>query len=316
MEATVIYNLICALSEVVVASVTLILWPRKFWVSHIFAMVFTLYVFMQYGTVLPGLIFELAVSSAKFLYSKKFFLIAPILLIIGLALYVIKVTSAIWELFDLATGMGTAVSLLTDSESLRMVRSNEKSKGKDKNREMNRDLLQIGGGIIMIALILIFGHGHGRIAISISVFPLYIVGNYYSLFPGSFLGKFLMSLERPSTPLGLGAIWFAAGTLIAFGTVNSTYILAIIVFVTTIGDSLATLFGSIIKSPKLPYNPRKSVAGFAAIFIFSSLFGMFLIGYLGLFIGLLSGVVESLSYYPLDDNFVLPVVLGAIGSII
>ena len=84
----------------------------------------------------------------------------------------------------------------------------------------------------------------------------------------------------------------------------------------TIGDSMATLFGIRIRSPRIPYNRRKSVAGFMAIFAFSGIFGYFMIGYAGLGIGVISAVVESVAYYPFDDNFILPVILGAVGSII
>jgi dolichol kinase len=160
------------------------------------------------------------------------------------------------------------------------------------------------------------GEGHGRIAITMAVFPFYIIGNYYALFPASTIAKTLFSLERQSSPLGMGAIWFAAGMLIAMGIVDSTHVLAVIIFATTIGDPMATLFGIKIRSPRIPYNRRKSVSGFMAIFVFSGIFGYFMIGFAGLGIGIISAVVESMAYYPFDDNFILPVILGAVGSII
>ena len=56
----------------------------------------------------------------------------------------------------------------------------------------------------MILLVLTMGEGHGRIAITMAVFPFYIIGNYYALFPSSTIAKTLFSLERESSPLGNG----------------------------------------------------------------------------------------------------------------
>ena len=133
-----------------------------------------------------------------------------------------------------------------------------------------------------------------------------------SLFPENRLARLTHSLERPSTPLGVGAIWFAAGTLIALGLVHSTDVLAVILFAVTIGDPTATMIGSRLGSHKLPFNHKKSLAGFLGILSFSSAFGYLLLGIDGIVLGVVSALVESLSYYPLDDNFMIPVVMGIV----
>ncbi|MCL4307172.1 MAG: hypothetical protein M1302_02720 [Candidatus Thermoplasmatota archaeon] len=309
-------ELVALISAISLSLFTLLKWPKRFWMSYLVGLAFSAPVFLLFHTFMPAIVFVIAVISARVLYTRRFFFIMPLLLIIGGILYALRVQAVDWELFDIAVGLGTAVSLLTDRKSLHYAADNDRSKGSDKHREITRDLVQIGAGIVMILLVLIMGEGHGRIAITMAVFPFYIIGNYYALFPASTIAKTLFSLERQSSPLGMGAIWFAAGMLIAMGIVDSTHVLAVIIFATTIGDPMATLFGIKIRSPRIPYNRRKSVSGFMAIFVFSGVFGYFMIGFAGLGIGIISAVVESMAYYPFDDNFILPVILGAIGSII
>ncbi|MEM0159091.1 MAG: dolichol kinase, partial [Thermoplasmataceae archaeon] len=149
-----------------------------------------------------------------------------------------------------------------------------------------------------------------RIVITMLIIPLYVIGNYYAINSSNTIGRTLFYFERPMTPLGLGAIWFSAGLLIAAGTVTTTAMLATVVFISTIGDPLATIVGSNIKSPRLPYNKRKSIAGFSAILISSALFAYFMVGAYGISLGVLSAVLESLSLHPIDDNFLVPTVLS------
>ncbi len=309
-------ELVSLISAISLSLFTLLKWPKRFWMSYLVGLAFSAPVFLLFHTFMPAIVFVIAVISARVLYTRRFFFVMPLLLIIGGILYALRVQAVDWELFDIAVGLGTAVSLLTDRKGLHYAADNDRSKGSDKHREIIRDLVQIGAGIVMILLVLIMGEGHGRIAITMAVFPFYIIGNYYALFPASTIAKTLFSLERKSSPLGMGAIWFAAGMLIAMGIVDSTHVLAVIIFATTIGDPMATLFGIKIRSPRIPYNRRKSVSGFMAIFVFSGIFGYFMIGFAGLGIGIISAVVESMAYYPFDDNFILPVILGAVGSII
>ena len=309
-------ELVSLISAISLSLFTLLKWPKRFWMAYLVGLAFSTPVFLLFHTFMPAIVFVIAVISARVLYTRRFFFVMPLLLIIGGILYALRVQAVDWELFDIAVGLGTAVSLLTDRKGLHYAADNDRSKGSDKHREIIRDLVQIGAGIVMILLVLIMGEGHGRIAITMAVFPFYIIGNYYALFPASTIAKTLFSLERKSSPLGMGAIWFAAGMLIAMGIVDSTHVLAVIIFATTIGDPMATLFGIKIRSPRIPYNRRKSVSGFMAIFVFSGIFGYFMIGFAGLGIGIISAVVESMAYYPFDDNFILPVILGAVGSII
>jgi|ACXJ01.1.fsa_nt_gi Cytidylyltransferase family. len=265
---------------------------------------------------LPYLVTVLSLASAKYLYSRRFFLVSPWLLAIGIIMYSMNASQMLWRSFDIAIGYGTAVALFTDATALKMIMKNEESRGSNRHIEVIRDLLHMGAGAILVALALGYGEGHLRIALTIAVFPFYYAGNYFSLYPGSRLGRAVHSLERPSTALGIGAIWFAAGTLIALGLVNSTPALGVVLFATTIGDPLATLFGTRFNSPRLPFNRKKSMAGFSAILISSSSFSYLLLGIAGIFLGVVAALAESFSYYPLDDNFAIPVILGTAVSLI
>lgn len=316
MLPTGILNIIALSAAVLLAGFTLFRDAQRFAMSYAVIIPFSAFFYFTFGTTMPGLVMVISIISAKYLYSRIFFYFAPLLLVIGGSLILLRVTMPMWAVFDLSIGIGTSTGLLSDKQSMKHIRANDNSKGTSQKKEVHRDLIQMSGGIIILALLYGMGQTDFRITLSLVVVPLYLFGNYYSMFPHSKIGRTLTFFERPTTPLGLGAIWFAAGILIAIGVVNSTQLLAIIVFVTSIGDPLATICGSLIKSPKLPYNSRKSIAGFLGIFLFSGIFGYFVIGYTGVAIALLSAFVESLSFHPLDDNFILPVILGAISYVV
>ncbi len=309
-------NSVALATSLIFIAFTMIRDARRFAISYAVVAVFGLVFYLMFSTIMPFLVMVLSAISVKYLYSRIFYYFTPVLFIIGVALIVMRVDLLIWAIFDLSVGIGTSTSMFTDKQSREKIAANNKSKGTDVKKEVDRDLIQVSAGIIILILLFTMSQKEFRMTLSMAIFPLYMLGNYYSMAPETKLGKTLTFFERPTTPLGLGAIWFAAGILIALGIVNSVLILAIIIFVTTIGDSLATIFGSLLKSPKLPYNRKKSLAGFMAIFLFSGVFGFVLIGWQGLAIALLSAVVESISLHPFDDNFILPVILGAFSYVV
>lgn len=309
-------NAVAVIFSLLLAVLTLWMNWKRFITPYIVIVPFGLFFFYGYGTAMPTLVMILAVISAKFLYSKTFFFFAPIIFAIGTALLFLSVASAYWAFYDFSIGIGTAIALFTDRESMDRVTANDRSKGVSKSKEISRDFVQIGGGIVILAILFIYGKNDFLVILSLAIIPLYMFGNFFSLLPESKIGKTLSYFERPTTPLGLGAIWFAAGIMIAIGISYSITTLAIVMFVTTIGDSVATIVGSTVHSPKLPYNAKKSFAGFMGIFLVSALFAYFIIGYWGIGLGLLSAFVESISFHPLDDNFILPVILGAVSYFI
>lgn len=308
-------------STAIILSVLLVVFSLKrdfqrFVVSYAVILPVGVFFLLEFNTFMPFLVIILSVISAKYLYSRLFFIFSALLLALSAILIYTGVGNILWIVFDISLGIGTAVALVTDKQSITNVSFNNNSKGVSRKKEVSRDLVQIAAGMVILALLFSIGQIDFRIVISLAVMPLYIFGNYYSLFPDTRIGRTLLFFERPMTPLGLGSIWFAAGILIAIGLVQSLAMLAVIVFVATIGDPIATIFGSLLHSPKLPYNRKKSVAGFLGIFIFTGVFAYFLIGDIGIGIALISAFLESISIHPLDDNFILPVILGAISYVI
>lgn len=304
-------NIVAVVASALVAAITLWKDAERFAISYAITVPISVLLFYLFNTTMPLLVIVLSIVSAKYLYTRTFFFFAPVIFAIGTALVYLSVAPEYWSFYALSIGIGTAVALFTDKQSMERVAANNHSKGVSKSKEIRRDILQMAGGALILAVLYTSGYENFVILLSMAVIPLYMFGNYFSLLPDSRIGRTLSSFERPTTPLGLGAIWFAAGIMIAIGAVNSIDILAIIVFVTTIGDPVATIFGSTIHSPKLPYNKKKSIAGFLGIFLFSGIFGYILIGYTGLGLALVSAFVESVSIHPLDDNFILPVILAA-----
>ena len=122
--------------------------------------------------------------------------------------------------------------------------------------------------------------------------------------------------ERSGSPLGLGAVWFGMGILFSLGVVDSGKIFSIIIFGSTIGDPLATIVGSGIHSFPLPFNRRKSVAGFLAMLLPTCIVGYILAGYVGLAVAVTGTFAESISIHTLDDNFTVPASMGIISRLI
>lgn len=311
-----VQNLLTISISVVLVAFALVRDFQRFIASYAVIAPIAIFVSFEFNTLVPIIVIVLSVISAKYLYSRLFFIFSPLLLAIGVIYIYAEVGNILWAIYDISFGIGTAVALLTDKQSMEKVSVNNHSKGTSRKKEISRDLLQIVGGALILWLLFSVGQANFRIAISLAVPPLYIFGNYYSIFPETRIGRTLSFFERPMTPLGLGAIWFAAGILIAIGIVQSSAMLAVIVFVATIGDPAATISGTLLRSPKLPYNKKKSVAGFLGMFILSGIFAYFVIGYVGIGVALLSAILESISFHPLDDNFILPVILGAISYIV
>ncbi|MCL4444610.1 MAG: SEC59/DGK1/VTE5 family protein, partial [Candidatus Thermoplasmatota archaeon] len=217
---------------------------------------------------------------------------------------------------DITISLATILVMLEDKRIRDFSHNNDQSRGISKEREINRDYVQIGIGIIVLIFVLSLGLHDSAWLLTVAVLALYLLGNYFSNNGSNYLGNFLNSLERESTPLGIGAIWLAAGLLLAVGIVRNLEVLAIIIFILMVGDSLATIIGSSVRSPKLPYNRRKSVAGLLANFIPAAVFAFFLLGYAGIAFAAIGSVVESAARYPLDDNYMIPLVLAVMSFFI
>jgi dolichol kinase len=284
-------------------------WGR-FYISAIIVgspfLVFSLYIWHS-PIDIPLFVFVLIASSL--LYERLFYLAfigIMSLFFINLAGFVFPVS---WDGFDFVISISIIISFFFNERLRQINRNNENAKGGSKKIEIFRDIVQIGGGIVMLFIFFQFGKDTAQILITFIALDLYALGNYLGINRKSILARTIWFFERGGTELGIGAIWFATGVLLAFALVHGFAILAEIFFVLIIGDSLATIAGSSIKSPKLPYNRRKSVAGFTAIFLSSALFGFIIMGYAGIAIALIGAFAESISQYPFDDNLVIPLLM-------
>ena len=273
-------------------------------------------IFFVYHSFLVFPIFVLSLISASMLYSLQLYL--PFAADFGLILYFLAVygkTSSATPI-DITISLATILVMLEDKRIRDFSHNNDQSRGISKKREINRDYVQIGIGIIVLVFVLSLGLHNSAWILTVAVLALYLLGNYFSNNGTNYLGNFLNSLERESTPLGIGAIWLAAGLLLAVGIVRNLEVLAIIIFILMVGDSLATIIGSSVRSPKLPYNRRKSVAGLLADFVPAAVFAFVLLGYAGIVFAAVGSVVESAARYPLDDNYMIPLVLAAMSFFI
>ncbi len=285
--------------------------PKLFMRKYAFSVPVLAVIFIVYHSFIIFPVFVLSIISVSMLYSLQFYL--PFALDFAVVLYVLfsqgKTYSA--SPIDISISLATILVMLEDKRIKDFSHNNDRSRGISKEREINRDYVQIGIGIIVLVLVLSLGIHDSSWLLTIAVLSLYLLGNYFSNNGTTYLGSFLNSLERESTPLGIGAIWLAAGLLLAVGIVKNLDILSIIIFILMVGDSLATIIGSSVASPKLPYNRRKSVAGLLADFIPAAIFAFVIFGYAGIAFAAAGSVVESAARYPLDDNYMIPLVLVA-----
>jgi dolichol kinase len=124
-------------------------------------------------------------------------------------------------------------------------------------------------------------------------------------------------MEREDTKLGLGSMYLAAGFLLVLAFTRSLALIYISAFMIMIGDSLATIIGMKIRSRRLFYNRKKSVAGFLAMLIPSFVFGIFFFIYFYSVIYALGGTfAESISNKVADDNITIPVSIVVLHLII
>lgn len=103
---------------------------------------------------------------------------------------------------------------------------------------------------------------------------------------------------------GYGAFWYVVGALLLALSLGSADEIAAAIVALAAGDSAATIFGIRGRHP-LPHNPRKTVEGSVAFFVFTLPACLF-VGWMGVALAALAAVVESLDT-PVDDNLLIPV---------
>lgn len=177
------------------------------------------------------------------------------------------------------------------------------------NREVHRQLFHI-----LFGLLVIFGYnyfssiGSGEY-IQLLLFLALLVGLFLldRKMAGSKLrgiDQLLKSLERPGRVSGYGAFWLIVGLLITLSFLGSKSEILATLFVVSVSDGVATIFGRFGKQ-KLPYNKKKTYLGSILFFVSASISYIF-IGPIALLFAIFLSVIESLPL-PFDDNLTVPI---------
>ena len=179
-----------------------------------------------------------------------------------------------------------------------------------KNNELRRNSVQIAAGIF---LILVFYFANSNIADAILFWFVILgslFGNYALMNKSGRASKLIHSFERSEVMLGSGARWLAIGSLAtaSFLTGNAVLVVFSAIF---LADSFSTLFGISFKTPRLPYNRKKSLGGTTIYFLTVFAISYFFIGIFALLFAAASSFFESQPYH-IDDNFDVAVVMIAI----
>ncbi|WMT50887.1 MAG: hypothetical protein RE471_07890 [Ferroplasma sp.] len=215
-----------------------------------------------------------------------------------------------------AISISILLSMFLDKNMKKYDLMNNEKKGKDIKRETYRDYFQISTGVITILIFFLDGI-KGRVLVLLAVLLIYLAGNILYLNNKNRLADIVYRMEREDTKLGLGSMYLAAGFLLVLAFTRSLPLIYISAFMIMIGDSLATIIGMKIRSRKLFYNRKKSIAGFLAMLIPSFVFGIFFFIYFYSAIYALGGTfAESISNKVADDNITIPVSIVVLHLII
>lgn len=185
----------------------------------------------------------------------------------------------------------------------------------DKSIEINRDLFQICSGIVLL-LILIVSFSIGKYVVMSIVLIGYLTVSYLSRGKASdnALSRVLLSLERPRTTFGLGAVYLSSGAFLVISLVPDFRLMLFGLVALFIADSLATIVGLRIKSPRLPYNRRKSTAGSVMYFAALAIPALLFVGYYAVIAAAVLALIEGFSSR-LDDNITVAAALVVISAL-
>jgi len=192
----------------------------------------------------------------------------------------------------------------------------DKKPVKNKSKEINRDLIQIFLGIVLVAVIYFLPHP-GAIDIIFALIILsYACNNLLANLKLSPLYRKAVDLERKNVTYGLGATYLAASTALIMGFTHSTNMLLFGIVALFFADSIATIVGvSLRRAAELPYNRFKTIIGSFAFFVVAAIAGFYLLGYYGILFALILAFVESLNL-SIDDNIRTGIVVVILGAVI
>ncbi|MEW6528533.1 MAG: hypothetical protein AB1391_01445 [Candidatus Micrarchaeota archaeon] len=174
------------------------------------------------------------------------------------------------------------------------------------NNEINRKILHIFSGVILLIFLLVFG----RTAFMVLLILMLIAGAMIinMLFIGwkfLFSDWFIRNFERPEIKFpGYSTAWYLAGLLIATSVLHSQNEIAAVICALAFGDGFSTLFGARGKI-KLFYNTNKTLEG-VGIFAAATISAIIFIGWIAIPFAIIIAILESIPL-KIDDNFSVPV---------
>ena len=184
----------------------------------------------------------------------------------------------------------------------------------DIDTELRRDYLQVLMGIVLIAVLLFMGISGFYLS-----FYLVLLGIFGIAFSANSKARplsALRSLEKSGVFYGRGAIFLAIGFTILMSLYPDFRVAIFGIAVLLFCDPIATIFGLRFgRKARLPYNRSKSYAGTLSYFVLGSVFGVLLVGYIGIPIALLLALFESLGN-KLDDNITVAIAYGIMGALL
>jgi dolichol kinase len=261
----------------------------------------------------------IATILAIFYISKPYvFLCLMALLVAGFVIYLTSYPGnmAFAGMFAIGTIMGL---LYREFVLAAPKRSDSYAKIKRKNTEINRDIIQIVLGIVLIAVIFLLPHLTAFTIIFVLILLAYLFNNLLANLRLSGIYRRAKDLERKGVTYGQGATYLAASTALIMGFTNNLHLFIFGIAVLFFADSFATIVGiSMRRAAQLPYNRYKTIVGSIAFFVVAAIAGYYFIGlYYGLLMAVILAFVEGLNI-ALDDNIrsgVVIVILGAIFAI-
>ncbi|MHB1493045.1 MAG: hypothetical protein ACYCSG_05615 [Thermoplasmataceae archaeon] len=276
------------------------------------ALVFLFFISNTYWILPVGM---LSLLCAETLYTKNFYI--PFMILFALIMvYSILLDLNHMRVMDIAIIVGFGAAFLGHDRFVSYSKVNDAQKGRSVTREVPRDIVQIVGGIVIILGIVYLGMINALFILTISILIYFLVINMVKGKNQYRAAKFINSLERENTQLGVGASWFVIGILALISVVHNLNFIFLVVFAVTFGDSLATIVGTKLKGPKLFFNKKKSYSGFLSMFAATAIIGYYLFGLYGILYAAVAVFSESLSTFPVDDNFAIPVFMTIVYKLV
>lgn len=177
----------------------------------------------------------------------------------------------------------------------------EENKSIHRGNELPRNAVQLIAGAFLIGVFYLLNPNVADAILFWFVIIGSLLGNYALSKKSGALAKTLYHFERHDTLLGSGARWLAIGALLAasFLTRNMVIVVFSAIF---LADSFSTIVGISLRTPRIPYNKRKSAGGTLAYFLTVFLISYLFIGPIALLFAIVAALLESQPFH-IDDNF-------------